>query len=353
MERLIANWSGESVISAFDPESGSWLFIAIHDTTLGPAVGGCRMRAYPDPRDALRDAMRLAEGMTHKWASVGFALGGGKSVLAVPGALEADSRRRLLRRFGRLVASLRGLYACGPDLGTTPEDMAVIQEETDHVHGWDRERGEPLDPGPFTALGVFVGIGAALRRVFGSAEPATRTVLVQGVGDVGVPLARMLASAGATVLLSDVVEGRAEALAREIGAETVPSDAVYATPSDVYAPCAVGATLNAGTVPMLQCRIVAGSANNQLDGSSDAERLHQRGILYAPDYVVNAGGAISLPMLRDGHTVEAVRARVARIEHTLDEIFDEAAAADESPHRAAERRVRRVLERARRSRIGS
>jgi leucine dehydrogenase len=350
MEPLIANWSGESVISAFDPHSGSWIFIAIHDTTLGPAVGGCRMREYPKPRDALQDAMRLAEGMTAKWAGIGFALGGGKSVLAIPGALEAGRRGCLLRRLGRIVASLRGLYACGPDLGTTPQDMAVIQGETEYVHGWDRERGEPLDPGPFTALGVFVGIRAAIRRVFGTSELTGRSVLVQGVGDVGVPLARMLADAGATVLLSDLVDDRARALGHELGTSTVPAGAVYGTPCDVYAPCAVGATVNAEVVPSLQCRIVAGSANNQLDHPGDAERLHARGILYAPDYIINAGGAISLPMLREGQTIEAVRDRVARIEQTLGEIIDEAAAAGESPFRTADRRVQSVLQEARRSR---
>jgi leucine dehydrogenase len=350
MEQLIAHWSGESVISAFDADSGTWIFIAIHDTTLGPAVGGCRIRVYPAPRDALLDAMRLAEGMTAKWACIGFPLGGGKSVLAIPGSLEAGSRDRLLRRLGRLVASLRGLYACGPDLGTTPEDMAVIQEETEYVHGWDREHGEPLDPGPFTALGVFVGIRAAVQRVFRSSELAGCRVLVQGVGDVGVPLARMLADAGATVLLSDLVAERARSLGHDLGASTIPAEAVYATPCDVYAPCAVGATVNAEVVALLQCRIVAGSANNQLERPDDAEGLHDRGILYAPDYVINAGGAISLPMLREGRTIEAVRDRVARIEQSLGEIFDEAAAAGESPLHTAQRRVLSVLEHARRSR---
>jgi leucine dehydrogenase len=350
MEQLIGSWPGESVISAFDADSGAWIFIAIHDTTLGPAVGGCRMRVYPKPRDALLDAMRLAEGMTAKWACIGFPLGGGKSVLAIPSTPEAGGRGRLLRRLGRIVASLRGLYACGPDLGTTPGDMAVIQEETEYVHGWDREHGEPLDPGPFTALGVLVGIRAAVQRVFGSSELVGRRVLVQGVGDVGVPLAGMLADAGATVLLSDLVADRARSLGHELGASTVPAEAVYTTPCDVYAPCAVGATVNAEVVPLLQCRIVAGSANNQLDRPDDAEGLHARGILYAPDYLINAGGAISLPMFGEGRTVEAVRDRVARIEQTLGEIFDEAAVAGESPLLAAERRVQSVLEQARRSR---
>lgn len=347
MERLIADWSGESVVTTYDCAAGTWIFIAIHDTTLGPAVGGCRMKVYPDPRAGLRDAMRLAEGMTYKWASIGFALGGGKSVLAIPRQIEGEQRTSLLRRYGRLVASLRGLYACGPDLGTTPEDMAVVQEETEHVHGWNRATGQPLDPGPYTALGVFVGMRSALTHAFGRGEFAYRAVLVQGVGDVGVPLARLLADAGASVVLSDEVKERALELAAELGGRTVPADEVYSTPCDIYAPCAVGATIDATTIPLLRCRIVAGSANNQLECPDDAERLHARGILYAPDYVVNAGGAISLPLLRDGETVEAVRERVGTIEHTLDEIFEEARAAAESPLHAAGRRVHRILQQAR------
>jgi leucine dehydrogenase len=343
VQQLIADWNGEFVVTAFDADSGSWIFVAIHDTTLGPALGGLRMRAYPSLADALRDAMRLAEGMTHKWAALGLPRGGGKSVVAVSRPLTGDARRAVLHRYGKIVASLRGTYACGPDLGTTPEDMRTVNDETEYAHGWDHGRNQPLDPGPFTALGVFLGIRAALRQVFGDDALAGRTVLVQGVGDVGVPLARQLREAGATLVLSDIDEARARRLAADLGATVVAPDAVSAHPCDVYAPCAVGATLNAETIPRLTCRIVAGSANNQLAEAADADRLHQRGILYAPDYVINGGGAAALPALSAGAAEVEVLERVRGIEGRLDAIFAEARSRGESPAVTARRSVERIL----------
>jgi len=344
MQSLIQQWSGECVITTFDHETGTWIFIAIHDTTLGPAMGGCRMKSYPSPADGLRDAMRLAEGMTYKWAAIGFDLGGGKSVLAVPAALEGEARRGLLRRYGGLVASLRGAYALGPDLGTTPEDMALIGGVTDHVHGYDRRTGTALDPGPYTALGTFVGMRAALAHAFGSPDFAGRAVLIEGVGDVGAPLARLCAEAGATLVLCDAREGRAQHLATELAVRTVPAEAVYTTPCDVYAPCAVGATLNERSIPLLACRVVAGCANNQLAEPVDADRLHARGILYAPDYVINAGGATALPLLGQGWSADEVRERIRGFEDTLTGIFEESGERGESPYHAARRMVERVLE---------
>jgi leucine dehydrogenase len=221
--------------------------------------------------------------------------------------------------------------------------MATIGMETEHVHGYVRDSGQALDPGPFTALGVFVGMRAALRAAFGSEAFGGRTVLLQGVGDVGVPLARMLAEAGATLMLCDSDEPRAAHLAEELGAATVDADTMYATPCDIYAPCAVGATLNASTVPQLACRIVAGSANNQLAEIADADRLHDRDILYAPDYIVNAGGATALPLLGRGASEDEVRDRIRGLEQTLTEIFAESRERVESPYHAAQRRVEQVL----------
>ncbi|MDH5197502.1 MAG: hypothetical protein OEY20_09645 [Gemmatimonadota bacterium] len=343
MQQLIADWDGEFVVTSFDADTGSWIFIAIHDTTLGPALGGLRMNTYPTEADGLRDAMRLAEGMTHKWAALGLPRGGGKSVVAAPRKLTGDTRCKLLHRYGRTVASLRGTYACGPDLGSTPDDMRTINDETEHAHGWDHRRNQPLDPGPYTALGVFVGMRASLRQVFGGDDFGGRTVLIQGVGDVGIPLARQLSTAGATLALTDIDEARATQLATELGASVVPPEAAYAHPCDIYAPCAVGATLNATTIPQLTCRIVAGSANNQLAEVADGTRLHGRGILYAPDYVINAGGAAALPALSAGSDEATVTERVRGIEHTLDEIFAEAREHDEAPATTARRRVERIL----------
>ncbi len=344
MQKLIEEWSGESVVARYDRAAQTWMFIAIHDTTLGAAMGGCRMKVYGSPEEALHDAMRLAEGMTYKWATIGFDLGGGKSVLAVPRRLEGREREALFRGFGRLIDSLKGAYACGPDLGTTPEDMAVIAQETPYVHGGTRQ-GETADPGPYTALGVLAGVRSAVRQVFGENELAGRSVLIEGVGDVGIPLARLLQQSGARILVSDIDAERAAAVAAEVGGEVVAAARAYETACDVYAPCAVGATLNAETVPVLQCRIVAGCANNQLAGQEDAEQLHARGILYAPDYVINAGGAMALPLLgRREHSEDEIRERILGFEQTLDEIFGEASERGESPLHAATRRVTRVLE---------
>lgn len=345
LQARVEAWDGEAVVSRFDAGTGSWIFIALHDATLGPPVGGCRMRSYPTPDAALEDAMRLAEGMTYKWAAVDFPFGGGKSVLAVPGPLEGERRTGLLRRFGGLLATLRGAYRTGVDLGTTPEDMRTVAERCDYVMGVSPDGSTSRDPGPYTALGVLVGIRAALRAALGSEDPAGRRVLVQGIGDVGEPLARLLADAGVETILTDVDAARLGRLADELGARTVPPEDVYETECDVFAPCAVGAVLDAETIPLLRCRVVAGSANNQLASEADAERLHARDILYAPDYVVNAGGAIAFGLMHDGVSDPTeLRRRVEGIEASLDEIFAEAAAAGASPARAARRRAERILE---------
>ncbi len=343
-EQLLAEWDGMGVFIRRDAPTESWIFIALHDTRQGPALGGCRMRVYPTPVDGLRDALRLAEGMTQKWAVIGFPYGGGKAVLALSRPLQAAEREGLLRRFGRVVESLNGSYATGEDLGTTPADLALVAEETSYVHGIDRGTGRSIDPGPHTALGVFAAMRASLQHLFGDPELRDRTVLVQGIGDVGLPLVRLLRDAGASVLASDTDAERMEAATR-LGAAPVAPEAVYAAPCDVFAPCAVGAILNADTVPLLQCRVVVGSANNQLAESEVAEQLHTSGILYAPDYVVNAGGAIALPMFSQGASEAEVRQRVEQIGVTLGEILREAAARSESPLHAAQRRVEQVLAR--------
>lgn len=349
IDRLVETWDGEAVVIRFDRPTGTWIFVALHDTTLGPAVGGCRMRTYPAPHDGLRDAMRLAEGMTYKWAGIGFPFGGGKSVLAVPRPLLGADRDGLLRRFGKLLNSLRGTYMTGEDLGTTPEDMSVIAEETEYVHA---RPGELLDPGPYTALGVFAGIEAAVRHcgVNGGGVDGLR-VLVQGVGDVGEPLARMLAERGARLLLCDLDAERAAALAEELGATVVQAPDAYSTECDVYAPCAVGATLNPGTIEELKCAIVAGSANNQLDSPRVADRILQRDIVYVPDYIVNAGGAIALPLVAEGASEERIRARVLRVGETVAEVLRRAAETGTTPAAAADERVRETLARAARGEV--
>lgn len=343
---LLESWDGLGVVVRFDRPTGTWIFVALHDDTLGPATGGCRMKTYERPEDGLLDALRLAEGMTDKWAAMDFPFGGGKSVLAVPGPLEGEERRGLLLRFGSLLNSLRGAYGTGEDLGTTPDDMKVLASVSPHVIGLHGRESGPMDPGPFTALGVFEGIRAAVRHRDGSDDLTGRRVLVQGVGHVGAPLARMLSESGAEVLVSDLDRERAAAIADEIGGVVVAAEQVVRTRCDVYAPCAVGATLNARTIPDLRCLIVAGAANNQLEHEEDAQRLHERGVLYAPDYVINGGGAMAFTLIYQGEErVEELQRRVRAIGSRLDEIFTEADANAESPVAAARRHVHRVLAR--------
>lgn len=325
LEERIEGWDGECVVVRHDRPTGAWIFIAVHDRTLGMAMGGCRMKVYPAPVDGLKDAQRLAAGMTLKWAGIRFPLGGGKAVLAVPRPLAGPEREGLLLRFGDLVEGLGGMYGTGVDLGTTPGDMSVVGRRTGRVAGRRPEDGGAGDPGPWTALGVFRGMTEAARRAFGSPDLDGRAVLVQGAGGVGRPLALQLADAGVRVMVSDVRPERAEALAGEAGGEVVPADAVYDTECDIFAPCAVGAVLNAETIPRLRCRVVAGSANNQLDGDADADRLSERGILYVPDFIINAGGAVAHGILEflDWPDSE-VEPRVRRIGETVAQVLDRA-----------------------------
>jgi leucine dehydrogenase len=344
VQSLIEAWTGLAVVSHFDDATGAWIFICLHDNTLGPCTGGTRMKVYASPADGLLDAMRLAEGMTCKWAAIGEATGGGKAVLAIPEPLTGHRRTGLLLRYGRLVESLCGGFRTGEDLGTTSADMQVIAKETRFVHGFDPHDRSKVDPSPFTARAVFAGIRGAVAEVFGSSDLSGRTVLIQGVGNVGTNLARLLVEAGARILVSDVDPLRAGAAAQDVGGEVVPAAEVMSTPCDVYAPCAVGATLNPSTIPQLQCRIVAGSANNQLDSAADAELLMKRGIVYVPDYIINAGGALAFALLDRGvNERQEILARMDGIGDSVREVLKQAADNSESPLTAAQRRVEQAL----------
>ena len=324
-EELLGSWDGEQAVIRRDRESGGWIFICMHSTHLGPAAGGTRLKVYESAADGLRDAMRLSAGMTAKLAVADLGLGGGKAVLAVPAIPEGDERRALLHRYGDMVDSLRGGFITSSDVGTGEEDMDVIAEHTQHVFGRSRASGGAGDPGPFTAVGVLHGIKASVAHVHGSNDLTGRTVLVQGAGSVGGALAELLGREGAEVLVADVDEARAGAIASAVGGAQVDAGAALQIECDVYAPCALGATLSSESIPALHCRIVAGSANNQLAKPEDAELLSAAGILYAPDYVINAGGAIAINFLEVHDRSQAdVDAALENIGQTLKEIYERA-----------------------------
>ncbi len=341
---VLQGWRGRGVVIRHDPPTGAWIFVALHDDTLGQPVGGTRMKVYGRPEDGLLDAMRLAEGMTRKWAVLDLPFGGGKAVIALSRPLAGqEERRQLLARYGALLDTLQGAFGTGEDLGTTPEDMAFLASVSRQVVG---PGAAPPDPGPYTALGVLAGIKAALGHAFRDPVVRGRRILVQGVGDVGRRLAELLAREGAEVLVADVDEARAAAVAAELAGTVVSPSEALRTPCEVLAPCAVGGVLDAGSIPSLRCRIVAGSANNQLGGPADAEALRARGILYAPDYVINGGGALALGRMSLGEPDgPGLRRRLEGIGDVLTEIFREARERDVSPLDAAEERVSRILAR--------
>ena len=336
-EALLADWDGEHAVVRYDAESGAWLFVCVHSTVLGPAGGGTRMRVYPEPAEGLADAMRLSGAMTWKMAGAGMSRGGGKAVLAVPEIPTGEPRRRLLRRYGELVASLGGSYRTAGDMNISPADLDVVAETCPWVYGTTGRGG---NSGRGTARGALHAIRAAVEHAFGSPELDGRTVLVQGAGAVGGLLARELTDAEARVLVSDVDESRAAAT----GCETVPPEQALEAEVDIYSPCAVGGTLNAESIPRLACHAVVGCANNQLADPEDAVRLQERGILYAPDYLVSAGGIIQLLGLEDEGWDEAqLEERLAGIGDTLRVIFKEADSEGVTPDAAADQLVRRRL----------
>jgi len=336
-EDLLPAWGGEEVVVRFDEPSATWMFVCVHSTVLGPGAGGTRMKVYAEPRDALRDGLRLSSAMTSKNAMAGLPLGGGKAVLAVPEIPEGERRRDLFLRYGDLVESLHGTYRTACDMNTSSADMDVVGERSSSVFGKTEAAGGSGSSAEDTAVGVFHGIRAAVAHAFGSDDLDGRTVAVQGVGAVGEPLSRFLAEAGAQLTIADVDDVRAKELAEELEANAVPADRIAEIECDVFSPCATGGVLNAETIPSLRCRVIAGAANNQLSQPADAERLAERGILYAPDYVVNAGGMIHLVGYEILHEAFIdVRRRLLGIGATLGDVFARADAGGISTGAAAD-----------------
>jgi leucine dehydrogenase len=292
----------------------------------------------------VRDALRLSRAMTFKSAVAGLPLGGGKGVIMLRDDLPARARKDALRDFGDTVDLLGGAYVTAEDVGTSARDMEVIAGQTAHVSGLSRRRGGSGDPSPYTALGVVTAIEVACERVFGSASLRGRSVALSGLGHVGARIAQRLARAGAQLVVSDIDEGKRE-LADKLGARWVAPDKVLSAPVDVFAPCALGGVLDDETVPALQCPIVAGAANNQLAEDRIADLLRARGVLWAPDFVANAGGIIniSVELRAEGYDPAAARTRVRGIGDTLRRVFDDADAIAATPLTAAMELARRNL----------
>lgn len=317
--------------------SAVYTIIAVHSTTLGPALGGCRMWSYASLDDAIRDALRLSRAMTLKASVADLPLGGGKSVICLPSGAEAPTgalREAILHDFAEAVEMLGGSYVTAEDVGTHSSDMAMLAQWTSHVVGRPEREGGGGDPGAFTAAGVQAAIRACCRRALGSPSPAGRSVAIVGVGSVGGALARLLHSDGAELVLGDIDPAK-QALARELGASWMrPEDALRAD-VDVLAPCALGGIVDAELVAQLRCRVICGAANNQLADDEQAQQLAARGILYAPDFVVNAAGLINASLELTGYDTEQAKQRAAQIETVLTRVFERAAAAGTTPLQGA------------------
>jgi len=336
----------DEVVFCRDSRSGLRAIIAIHDTAFGPAVGGCRMWPYETETEAIRDALRLSRGMSYKSAMAGLPLGGGKSVII--GDPRRDKTEALLRAFGRCIDRLGGRYVAAEDVGLSVEDIETIGLETRHVAGLSMSRGASGDPSPLTACGVYEGMRAAVRHRLGREGLGGLRIAVQGLGHVGMRLCEHLHQEGAELLVADLDAGAVEAAVRAFGAKAVPADLILAQEVDVVAPCALGAVLDDESIPRLRARVIAGAANNQLAEERHGVELAERGILYAPDYVINAGGIINVAGEVCGdYDLARSMERVAAIADTLHAIFDEARRRGEATSRVADRIARARLEAAR------
>jgi len=330
----LENYGHEQVTFFHDKESGLKAIIGVHSTVLGPSLGGCRMWNYNDEQAALRDVLRLSRGMTYKAAVAGLKLGGGKAVVMADARTEKTPA--MLAAFGRAVESLQGKYITAEDVGMSVEDIDTIRTWTKHAVGGSNEGGSG-DPSVMTAFGVFQGIKAAVKHAGLGTSLDGLKVSIQGVGHVGYHLASYLSAAGARLIISDIYPAQIEKVVQEFGAVAVEPDQIYGADVDIFAPCALGAILNQRTIPQLKCKVVAGSANNQLESDSDGQELLRRGIVYAPDYAINAGGLINVAAELDGYNNEKVLGKVSQIYNTIADILERSREEKIPPHQAAER----------------
>ncbi len=323
----------EQVVFGSDPVSGLKAIIAIHSTTLGPALGGARFYPYESEEDALIDVLRLSKGMTYKAAAAGLDLGGGKAVII--GDPGTDKSERLFRAFGQFVESLGGKYITAEDVGTTATDMTLVRRETRWALGLPVAEGGSGDPSPVTARGLFAAAKATAQHLWGRPDLEGRKVVVQGCGKVGSAFVQLLVEARAEVIVTDAQPAAIENAVDTYGVKPVDPDDAFTTPCDIFSPCALGAVLNEHTIPRLGCQAVVGSANNQLATEEDGERLAAEGILYAPDFVVNAGGLINVYDELHGYSKSRALHRVDAIYDATLKIFRTAEEEGITPHAAA------------------
>ncbi|SDW54657.1 leucine dehydrogenase [Marininema mesophilum] len=316
----LSKYDYEQLIFCQDQNSGLKAIIAIHDTTLGPALGGTRMWTYASEEGAIVDALRLARGMTYKNAAAGLNLGGGKTVII--GDPKTEKNEAMFRAFGRFIQGLNGRYITAEDVGTTVEDMDIIHEETRYVTGISPEFGSSGNPSPVTAYGCYMGMKAAAKEAFDDDSLEGRTVAVQGVGSVAYHLCKYLHDEGAKLIVTDINQENLARAVNDFDAETVDPDNIYDVECDIYSPCALGAVINDDTVHRLKCKVIAGSANNQLKENEHGDILQEKGIFYAPDYVINSGGVINVADELIGYNRDRAMRRVEGIYGTISRVFE-------------------------------
>jgi leucine dehydrogenase len=317
--KYMETYDYEQLVLCQDKESGLKAIICIHDTTLGPALGGTRMWTYESEEAAIEDALRLAKGMTYKNAAAGLNLGGGKTVII--GDPRKDKNEAMFRAFGRYIQGLNGRYITAEDVGTTVADMDLIHEETDYVTGISPAFGSSGNPSPVTAYGVYRGMKAAAKEAFGSDSLEGKVIAVQGVGNVAFTLCRYLHEEGAQLIVTDINKEAVAKAVEEFGAKAVDVNEIYSVDCDIYAPCALGATINDDTIPQLKAKVVAGAANNQLKEPRHGDTLHEMGIVYAPDYVINAGGVINVADELYGYNRERAMKKVETIYDNIEQVI--------------------------------
>lgn len=317
--KYMEKYDYEQLVFCQDEASGLKAVIAIHDTTLGPALGGARMWTYASEENAIEDALRLARGMTYKNAAAGLNLGGGKTVII--GDPFKDKNEEMFRALGRFIQGLNGRYITAEDVGTTVSDMDLIHEETNYVTGISPAFGSSGNPSPVTAYGVYRGMKAAAKEAFGSESLEGLKISVQGLGNVAYKLCEYLHNEGAKLVVTDINQAAIDRVVNDFDAIAVAPDEIYAQEVDIFSPCALGAILNDETIPQLKAKVIAGSANNQLKDSRHGDYLHELGIVYAPDYVINAGGVINVADELYGYNRERAMKRVDGIYDSIEKIF--------------------------------